>query len=413
MGMEAKRVTRIVLLLGMMLLITGCWNSRELKDLAIVMGMGVDKVPKTKEYRVSFQVVNPGSVVSGQSGGGGGNVTPITVFTGTGKNIFEAIRKASKKVPRQLFFSHIQFLIINEALAKEGISDLFDFFERSHEARPNSLVFVTRGDNAERFLSTLTPMEKIPANAITGKMKISSKVWAENTEVKIDDVIKSLVSQGRDPMISGIRLTGKPKEGQKKSNVEQTQLPSQIEITGISMFRDGKLIGWLEGHRARGALWINNKIKNTVADLDCQGKKGAIGVEVLRSKTKVTTEVQSARPIFHILIQEEGNITEVRCPIDTSKQEEIMKLEKEWQQETEKEVMGAVKAAQGKKSDIFGFGEIVKRTDPKKWKAMKNEWDKTFALSQVDVKVNAFIRRPGMRMKPSLLEQRKKGQSGG
>lgn len=402
--MQAKRVTRILLLLGIVLLLTGCWNSRELNKLSIVMAMGVDKAEDTNEYRVSFQVVNPGAVAPGASGGGAGNVTPVTVYTGTGKTLFEAIRKTSQKVPRRLFFAHVQILIIGETLAEKGINDLFDIFEREYEARSASMVLVTRGVEAETLLKILTPIEKIPANGLTGRMETTSKVWSGNIKIEIDDVIKALVSEGREPIISGVRIIGNPKEGNKKSNVEQTDTLALAEIKGIALFKDGKLKRWLNGHRTHGVLWIQNKMQSTIMMIDWKDKKDAIGIEVIRSKTDVRAEVQAGKPIFHIRIREEGNVGEVKCPIDLSKAEEIRKLEKEWERKTKKEVMGAVEVAQSEKSDIFGFGEAVKRANPKAWVKMKQDWSKTFAKSKVDVKVDAFIRRPGKTTKPYLSE---------
>lgn len=406
--MKAKWVIRTVLLYGMVLLLTGCWNSRELKDLAIVMAMGVDKAPKTNEFRVSFQIVNPGAVATGTTGGGGGDgPAPVTIYTGTGNTLFEAIRKTSKKVPRQLFFSHIQMLVIGETLAKEGIQDLSDFFERSHEARLTTKVLVARGTDAGTIIRTLTPLEKIPANGIAGNIETTSKVWSENINVEVDNVIKALESEGSEPIISGVRIVGNPTEGKKKSNIEQTEAPAQVEIKGVALFKDGKLKRWLDGHEARGTLWIQNKMKSTIVEIDCKDKKDAIGIEIVRSNTVVKADVKAGKPIIQIHIREEGNVAEVKCPIDLSKQEEITKLEEEWIRETKKEVMEAVKVAQSEKSDIFGFGEAVNRANPKEWETMKKEWSKKFSDSKVDVKVDAFIRRQGMRLKP-YLEQKKK-----
>jgi spore germination protein KC len=109
--------------------------------------------------------------------------------------------------------------------------------------------------------------------------------------------------------------------------------------------------------------------------------------------------------VFHIHIQEEANVSEVRCPLDLSKVKEIAKLEKQLALETKKEVMKAVKAAQSEKSDILGFGDAVYRANPKAWSKMKKDWSKTFAESKVDVQVDAFLRRSGMRLKPYLSEQ--------
>jgi spore germination protein KC len=397
--MKAKWIIRTFLLLWMVLLLTGCWNRRELNQMAIVMAMGVDKVEETGDYRVTFQVVNPGAVAPGTTGGGG-NGTPVTIFSGTEKNLFKAVRKTSQKVPRQLFFSHMQVLVIGETIAKEGIQDLFDFFERNPETRLTTKVLVTRDVEAESVLKILTPVEKIPANGITRQMELTEKVWAENVNIEMVDVVKGLVSEGGEPVISGVKIVGKLEEGNKKSNLEQTDPVALAEIKGVALFKEGKLRSWLDGDKVRGVLWIQNKIESSVITTDCKDEKEAISIEIVRAKTGVTAEVLAEKPIIHINIRQEGYVGEVTCPIDLTKKEEIAKLEKEWERETQKQVMEAVKAAQSEKSDIFGFGEAVNRANPKAWEKMKKEWNKTFAEIEVEVKVDAFIRLPGKRNNP-------------
>jgi spore germination protein KC len=403
--MKAKWFLIIVMLLGIAPLLTGCWNRRELRDLSIVAAMGVDKVPKTNKFRVSFQVINPGTVATGLvAGGGAGIATPVSVYTGTGENLFEAIRKASQKVPRQLFFAHLQLLLIGESFAKQGINDLFDFFERSHEIRLTTTVLIAKGSDAEPIVRVLAPLEKIPANDIAGKLKTTSKVWSENIGVELDDVIRPLESEG-EPLISGVKIIGDPEAGNKSSNLRQTDVRTRVDITGIALLKDGKLKRWLNGEEGRGTLWIRNKMKGTIINLDCKDKKNALAIEIVRSHTKVKAKVQNGKPVFHIQIREEGNVSETRCPLDLSKVEEIAKLEKQLALETKKEVMKAVKVAQSEQSDIFGFGEAVHRTNAKAWEKMEKEWGKMFAESKVDVTVDAFLRRTGMRLKSYLSKE--------
>lgn len=402
--MKAKWSILILVLLCIVPLLTSCWNRRELKDLSIVAAMGVDKVPNTNTYKLSFQIVNPGTVAT-VVGGGSGIATPVTVYTETGKNLFEAIRKASQEVPRQLFFAHLQLLVIGESLAKQGIRDLFDFFERSHEIRLTTMVLVAKGSEAEPIVRVLAPLEKIPANDILGKLKATSNVWSENIKAELDDVINPLQSEG-EPIISGVKIVGDPQAGNKSSNLGQTNVSTRVGITGIALFKNGRLKRWLNGDEGRGTLWILNKMRSSVINLDCGDKKNALSIEIVRSRTKVKANIQNGKPVFHIEIWEEGHVSEVRCPLDLSKVGEITKLEKQFALETKKEVNKAVKAAQSEESDIFGFGEAVYRANPKAWKKMKKEWSKTFAQSKVDVKVEAFVRRSGMRLKPYMLKEK-------
>ncbi|CRK81279.1 Ger(x)C family spore germination protein [Neobacillus massiliamazoniensis] len=407
--MKVSRFIIVLMLFSISIpLLTGCWNSRELSTLAIVSAIGIDKSPKKNEYRVSFQIINPSENTAGTTGGGGGKATAVFVTTGTGSTLFEAIRKTSRKVPRQLFFAHIRLVIIGETVAKEGISELFDLFERAREARLTSSILIARGTTAESVLSMITPLERISGYSTVDKLESTEKVWAENIKTEIDDVIRALVSDGSQPAISGVKVLGDIKQGELKANVEQAKPLAILEISGIAIFKGGKLQDWMDNGESRGFMLVKNKVKSTIVKLNCQKKKDGIAIEATGSKTKVKTTFKDGKPVIHILVREEGNVAEVKCPADLSNPKEIAKLEKEWMKETKKEVLSAVKIAQKEKSDIFGFGEVVNRQYPKEWEKLKQNWDNTFSDIQVQVDVEAFIRRPGMGIKPYILEEQSK-----
>jgi spore germination protein KC len=395
----------LILICICVILLTGCWNYRELNDLAVVVGMGIDKVEEGNEYRVSFQVVNPGSVSMGTKGGGGGDSTPVTVYSDTGHTIYEAMRKTSQKIPRQLFFAHIQVLILGESLVKEdGIKELFDFYERSRELRLNAAILVSRGVQAYDVLNLVTPLENMPATGIAKRMEVTSENWGQNVNVMVREVIDALAGQG-EPAISGIRITGDAQSGGSKENIEKTSLLANLELSGIAIFKEGKLKTWVDGKEARGTLWIKDEMKGTIVNISCKNIKEGTSIELIRSKTNVEVTLKQGLPHFLIRIEEEGIINEVQCPIDLSKREVLIKLQEEWAKNTENEIASAIKTAKAHKSDIFGFGDAVKRKDIKAWKKMEKDWPTIFADSKVDVEINAYIRRIGMRTKPYLLEE--------
>jgi spore germination protein KC len=382
--------------------LTGCWNYREMNELAIALAMGVDKIGQD-EYSFSFQVVNARDISGIKATGR----IPVNVFTGTGKTLLEAVRKASQKVPRRINAQHVRIFVIGEALAREGIEEILDFMERDPEPRLTTRVFIARNSEAATILKTVTAVESIPANAILGKIKISGRVLAESYEVEMDDVIRGLLTKGGGPVISGIRHVGKVEGGEKISNVEQTELQTDLFTSGMALFKKGQLVGWVKGERARGISWINNKMKSTIVNVDCESKKDAIAIEIVRSSAKIKAVVQGERPLIRIYIKEIGVVGEVMCPVDLNKSAEIRKLEQFWNEETEHDVMAAVKTAQKLKTDVLGFGAAVERANPKAWKKMEKEWDEIFATSKVEVYVESTIRRTGMISKPYLFESKK------
>lgn len=366
--------------------------------MAIVIGMGIDKVPDSDQYRVSLQIVNPSTVAVGKASGAGQNMMPNIIYSSVDQTIISAFRKTSQKVSRGLFFAHSQLLVIGEPLASDGLQDLFDFFERSHELRLTSSVVIARGRDAQSLLNVLTPLQTITATSIKDKLKVSSELWAQTVDVNVTDIIKRLGGTG-EPVISGMQIFGDPTKGNKKMNTEKSPPYTNIETKGMAIFSKGKLAAWLDGKEARGAVWGLNKMKSTIINIDCGDKKEAISLEIIRSTTKVRAEMLNGKPVLSLRVKEESNLSEAKCSINPDNRDEIIKLQKQLTEETKKEIEAALKITQNKKSDIFGFATEMERTHPKEWKKMKKNRPDLYSESVVKVSVEAYVRRTGLRIK--------------
>ncbi|WP_339315095.1 Ger(x)C family spore germination protein [Paenibacillus sp. FSL R10-2734] len=396
-----KRLSSVAGLLLALLLLAGCWNYREMNELAFALAEGVDKIPGTNEYRMSFQIVNAQEIAGIKATG----KTPVVVYTGTGNSLFEAVRNASQKVARRINSQHLRIFVIGEALAKESIEEILDLIERDPEPRMTTRVFIARNATAESILRTLTPLELIPANAILGKLKVSGKVLGESYETPVPDIIRGLMSKSGNPVISGIRLVGNKELGQSSDNMKQTVSSALLQVNGMALFRKGKLVDWASGDTARGISYINNKMRSTVEGLDCRDKKNAVSVELLRSKTNLKASFEGDRPVFRVHIHQIGNIEEVMCAVDLSKSAQIHAYEQDWSEETKRIVLAGIKKSKQLNTDVIGFGDAVKRSFPKTWKKMEKEWDAIFPTCKVEVEVDSTIRRTGIVSSPYKLKK--------
>jgi spore germination protein KC len=388
----------IIMILFSTLVLSGCWNQKEMTDLAFVMAMGIDEGKDDYRYDVTFQIVIPGNVSSGQDGGSQG--LPIVVIKGVGNTITEAAREATKTISRQLYYAHTNLLVINDQVAEEGVYNLLDGFERDPVFRTTTQVVVARKSKAEEVLTILTSLDKIPVEKITKTLKGTESMLGQNIEVSIDDFIDAIVSSGKEPVVSGFKVKGKPEKGSSASSLESTKPQASVVADGLAIFKEGKLTGWLDQEKARGAVWVMNKVKSTDVNIDWKGKEDAITIIPIRTKTGVTAEIKNGKPVIHVAIEEEGNLSEANTPLDVMDPKIIKKMEKKTAAKIKEQVETAIKAAQKEKSDIFGFGDKVHRADPKLWKRIKHQWDEEFASLQVEVKVNSYYRRSGVRTKP-------------
>ncbi len=140
-------------LVGLLLmpLLSGCWDSVELNQRAVVAAIGIDVAGET-DYEVSLQVIVADEIAGAKARGD----TPIVLFQEKGNSLFQAIRKASQKVPREISLAHARLVVIGENLARRGIGDTLDFLERYTETRLTMKMLVARGETGKDVLATMT-----------------------------------------------------------------------------------------------------------------------------------------------------------------------------------------------------------------------------------------------------------------
>lgn len=389
-------------------LISGCWSQKELSELALVSAIGIDK-NKDGKYVGTYQIISPGNVASGLQGGGGGQNPSVNVYSATGDNVLEMSRRVSRKVPRIMYYAHANLIVISDTLAREeGLNTIFDALDRGAEFRNTATVVIAHHTKAGDIVQTLTNIDKIPANKIIKTLEFTQKQWGEQMNVTIQDIVKSIISPGKEPVVSGFRLIGSAKQAKKLENLQMSAPAEILETDSLAIFKDGKLVDWFQGEAARGVGWILNKAKKTVVDINWEGKKEAIAYEVVRQHTKVSSSIKKGQPQISIEVRTEGDIGEISVPVELTDPHVLLQVEKALEKEVKKEIEASIQRAQKNKSDIFGFGEAVYRSESKAWNKMKNDWNDTyFPKLQVNVNVNTFIRRTGLRNKPYFSDIKK------
>ncbi|MGM0900898.1 MAG: Ger(x)C family spore germination protein [Bacillota bacterium] len=379
-------------------LLAGCWSQKELTDLAIISAMGLDLNDKG-EYVSTLQVINPSNVAGGLQGGGGSEGPPVTVYTATGDNIIEVNQRASIKLPRRRYYAHTNLLVIGEELArKEGIDLILDAFERNPEFRMTAVLIIAQDAKASDLLKVMTPVDKIPANKIIKNLRFTEEQWGEFFTLNLQNAIKDFTTTGKSPVITGFSIQGSPEQGKKLENIQDSDPETTLNASGLGIFKEGKLVNWLEGKPARGTGWILDKVKNTGVKFNWKDKKDAAVYQLIREQTKSIPKIKKGRPHITIEVKAEGNLMELRVPADLTDPLVLLNMEKEVEKAIKEELLLAVEEVKKSKSDIFGFGEAFHQSYPEEWKKLKGEWhDVHFPELAVDVTVDAYIRRTGLR----------------
>jgi spore germination protein KC len=386
-----KKILLLVMVGNCIVMLSGCWSSKEITELMIVTGMGIDRDSDTGEYKVTVQIINPGEIASQTKT----ERLEVTTYQTTGESIYEVMRRFSTKVPRKMYLAHIQLVIFGEELAKEGIGKTLDFISRNHEFRTDFFILVSKNGKAEDVLNVLTPTEASPSVSLYSSINVSEKIWAPTKGVHLDELLNTLVSEGKHPVLTGVEVRGDKERGDTVSSLEQIKPAAVTKITGFAAFRNDKLVGWLTENESKGYNYIINNIKSTVGSIPCEDS-GIIALDVKKIKTDLKTNVKSGKPSITIKTNIEADLGEIQCDMDLSKTSVIKQIEEDAAKQVQSLMEHSItKAKEEFKSDIFGFGETIHRQHPKAWKKLKGNWDETFQDLEISFDMNYDIRRIG------------------
>jgi spore germination protein KC len=384
-GKKRTGIARIAFLLLFPLLLTGCWSNRDLTDINIVAGLGLDRTEDGKVL-LTVQVVEPAAIQSTSSGkgkGGGEQPKPVFVASHEGETVFEAVRGMMSIVDKGLFLSTAQVLILGERLSQDGIEEILDFFERNPQTSYLMAILVAKGVTPREILEMGNDMESIPAVYINETVE-NSVLRGTGKKTLLIDLIKDMGGSGRQPAIGQIS-----KAGEKEARTE-----------GTAVFKEGKLAGWLDPFETRGYLFATDKVKSAIVNVPAD--KGKIAMEIIRSKGKVKVAFDNGEPsMLTVEVETQANVGgyEGKGRLDTP--DNLSVLEKTLGEEIKKEIIMALEKTQKEySSDIFGFGTYVHKYHPQYWKNAEKDWNDIFSRLPADIQVDAEILRIGIIKSP-------------
>ena len=188
---------KILIIILTLLLCTGCFDYKEINDLAIINAIGVDY--ENDEYIITLEILN--DQIDKDS-------SKITSYTkvGHGKNLTSAIENAADKLSKQLIFNHIKLMILSKSIIEEKFENIIDLFLRNTYFRENFYVISATKNKPETLLNHTTNEAPIASTAITDTLE--SIRYSSNTNVlkKFDEIVEEVITYGIDTCFSNITL---------------------------------------------------------------------------------------------------------------------------------------------------------------------------------------------------------------
>lgn len=367
---------KILLVVIILITLTGCYNYRELNDLAIVSAISVSKVDE--EYNVIVQVVKPKK----EQDTSNINQPNFITFKSKGETLQEAFRLIVKESPKKIYGAQMQVLLLDESVAKDDLSDILDFFAREPEVRNEFYVLVSKNDNV---LEVLTPLDNISSQNIMESLEANNKYLGYANLVTFNDLLAYYQNERIQIALPSIYLTGNIDEGDKDENIDDSMVDTSVVLGPLAIFKGNKLIGYLSEEESLAYNIVMDNITNALITNKYDDDKYIVS-ELIKSKTDL--EVDSKNNKINITVKGNAAIKEVNYNnINLKDENNVKKIEDDLNKKIEKLVKNSIKNITKKyNSDIFGFENLFYKEDYKYYKQIKDKWsDKIFQNLEIKV----------------------------
>lgn len=351
---------KIIIILLLIFTTCGCGDYRELSDMSIVASIGIDK--KDQEYILVSQVLNANPKTSGKSEEKASS--GVVIYISTGKTVHEALRNTLLQSPKKLYVGHLQTVIISENLAKEDVTGIFDFFLRDAEASKDFKILMAKDHSITDIMSTLTPLETIPAQNISFSIEAAAEFQGSVGDVTFDEFVSNYLKPGIDSVIPIISI-----EENETTNEETNPSKRLVILKEMGIFNNKNFLTYLSDSSSLGYNIINGNVNSNVISFKCEDNKYG-SIEMLKNKSKLSFDIDTDTLILEVKIK--GAISELDCNVAINNEEEIKKIEKKAEEEITKIMNETIDSAiQYNKSDFLGIGLSIFQNHYKYYQANK------------------------------------------
>ncbi|GLV13219.1 putative spore germination protein YfkR [Alicyclobacillus hesperidum] len=389
--MKAKVAMTFVCALFLVPLTSGCWDRREINDIAFVTAAAAD-ITQDNHYRVTIQVPLPGKISDvGQKGGGGGSSGNKAYFLDStiGDTFRAANAKQQNAMSRQLYFSHMRVFVFGEDLARENIASPIDVMSRIPQNRMTTYLLVSSGPAAD-LLNAQATMEKTPAEFLR---ELANESMIHPRTVK--RVTEALLAEGQDPIMPVVSwTTTKPGDaGDAQTN---------LKLNGLAIFQKKKLVAMLSGRAADGVLWAMGEFRRPLITIPAKNGSGFVSVMVTSYHVRTTVKpTQDGRMVCQIQARVTGTLSENTSNLTYERSQNLASLERQASQAVTDDMRIAVDQLQRLHADPIGICNRVYRNYPGYWHRVKHNWrDEFYPNIPVQIDAQVEIRNSGNATSP-------------
>lgn len=393
-------------------ILAGCYDNREIEDLAYVIAIGIDEADG-QNFNLTFQTAVPQAIT-----GGGGEGTAITSYKTD--NFLSGLKKSSQYLSRTINLSHTKIIVVSEAIAKKGVNAFVNGLQQGMQIRPDINIIVA-AEGAKKYIESVQP--KLSSNP-SRYYELLFKSYESDFLVpnaRLEDYLYRAKNKGAQPIAiytsvdktiieskkpedgggeQGKKESGGVKEkksgggGDKKSGGEEEK---KMSLEGLAVFKLDKMVGRLDPREASIFALMTGSNNITLDVTDPLDNRFKVLSNVKKEKSSTTNVTfKNGKPVVDINLILDINVQSVQSNNNYDEVKNADKLNKAYRDMIESQVQALLKKVTYEyQSDVFGYGEMAKKNflTIEKWE--KAKWPEIFPQTQYNLRLDTEIIRHG------------------
>ena len=405
-----KRFLSLLITMCALPALSGCSsiysNYREIQQLMVVQTMGIDR------EKGGVQV----SMAAAAEASGGGPRR----MSAQGSTITAAIDRAYKlSYEEEIFFSHVNHLLVGEAAAEEGLDAFLDYVSQSPTMRIDIPLYIVRGSTANQAVMEVGDSSK----GISEVMQTVHESFASPSNSRVftvADTINSLlrygsalvcavecvpssesVSPGKSASAQGggeqnaqqgEEQNPQQEEGQNAQDKTQGETPLMAVPAGYAVIRDGKLCKFIEPEEAAAVGLLTGSLPITdITVTDRNGKDASL--ELNQGSAEITPVWGGKGQLkgLNIQAQVSASVLETDNWQQGSSNEYINHLTAQLESAVSQRLSSLLRTSMKLKADFLGLAGQAERKSPENYRLMSQRFSELLPGLELQITVSGQL----------------------
>lgn len=367
--MKSRKILLFAVLGILTISLTGCWDSRDLEELLVVYGLGIDISERNPE-KLIVTMGFPTILAEAPE-----KKYEISVEV---NSIGEAKRYLQNQVYRQITYGSIQVIVISEEVAKQGILKHLDTLLRE-PLFPGTTRLAVVNDRADALLRLKPPVSLLVSTYLYESIKQSH--LASNVP------FTTLRNFNYMHHTSGIESI--------LPYIAYNKDTDTLKVDSTALFRDDKMIYQLSDNESKALMFLKGEILNGFYTVKHQENTDEyITIRVNGGNSKINTEIIDDRLKITHEITINGSLVEYTPKEIVFDNARLQEVERHVAKNIHADLEDTIKVLQDLENDNVGYGLYVRANHPNFFES--ENWHRQFSYADIELQTDVKLQTVGI-----------------